>query len=160
MAMFNKKGLELVISSDPQYEELCSEIYVDGQFVAIITREHGLEKAIVQIYPPSNAQHWTFAYSDFLNILNKARDSLVKTDEIRKPPKNPEREKFQITVASLPHREELAAKIYYENEQWVEISNENDELIIRIYPASETECWEFPLEEALEALEQAKRKLY
>jgi hypothetical protein len=40
---------------------------------------------------------------------------------------------------------------------WVEISQEADELIIQFHPHPRQEYWEFPLEDALEALEQAKK---
>ena len=66
---------------------------------------------------------------------------------------------FEITVVSLPHREELVAEIYYQNQQWVEISQETGELIIQFYPHPRQKYWEFPLEQALQALEQAKKKM-
>ena len=66
---------------------------------------------------------------------------------------------FEITIASLPHREELVAEIYYENQQWVEISQETGKLIIQFYPHPKQKYWEFSLEEAMQVLEQAKNKL-
>lgn len=69
-------------------------------------------------------------------------------------------ERFRITIASLPDREELVAEIYYDHEQWVEISQESGEErpIIQFYSPSVKEYWEFPLDDALEALELAKKK--
>ena len=67
-------------------------------------------------------------------------------------------EKFCITIASLPNRENLVAEIFYENVQWVEISQETEELIIQFYSHPRQEYWEFPLDEALEALEKAKKR--
>jgi hypothetical protein len=67
---------------------------------------------------------------------------------------------FDITIASLPDKEDLVAEIYYMNYQWVEISQETGELIIQFYaPPPEKECWEFCLNDALEVLEKAKQKL-
>lgn len=68
-------------------------------------------------------------------------------------------EKFRITIASLPDRECLVAEILYEGVQWAEISQETGELIIQIYLPSDKKYWEFPLEEALEAVEKAKKRL-
>lgn len=69
-------------------------------------------------------------------------------------------ENFRITISSLPDREELVAEIFYDHDQWVEISQEPgvEQPIIQFYPPSNKECWEFPLEDALKALELAKNK--
>ena len=68
-------------------------------------------------------------------------------------------EKFRITVASLPDREHLVAEILYEGIQWAEISQETGELIIQFYSHPRQKYWEFPIDEALKVLEQAKKKL-
>jgi hypothetical protein len=68
-------------------------------------------------------------------------------------------EKFRITVASLPDREQLVAEILYEGVQWAEISQEASELIVQLYSHPRQEYWEFPLEKALEALKQAQKRL-
>ncbi len=69
-------------------------------------------------------------------------------------------EKFRITIASLPDREELVAEICYNHKQWVEISQEpgQEQPIIWFYAPTNKEYWEFSLDEALEALELAKKK--
>ncbi|MCI0382221.1 MAG: hypothetical protein L0207_04120 [Chlamydiae bacterium] len=68
-------------------------------------------------------------------------------------------EKFRITIASLPDREHLVAEIIYEGVQWAEISQETDELVIQFYSHPRQKYWEFSFDEALEALEIAKKKL-
>ncbi|MBI2742635.1 MAG: hypothetical protein HYX48_01810 [Chlamydiales bacterium] len=62
-------------------------------------------------------------------------------------------------IASLPHREHLVAEIYYNNMYWVQISQETEVLEIQFYSHPTAKCWEFSLDEALEILKQAKRKL-
>ena len=69
-----------------------------------------------------------------------------------------ETEKFCITIADLPDRENLVAEITYENVQWAEISKENEEVIIHFYTHPRNRYWEFPLEEALTILEKAKKR--
>ena len=66
--------------------------------------------------------------------------------------------KFDITIGSLPDREKLVAKIYYDNYQWVEISQETDQLIIQFYPHPKKDFWEFSYDEAITVLEKAKNK--
>lgn len=69
-------------------------------------------------------------------------------------------EKFRITIASLPDREHLVAEILYEGVQWAEISQEKeDKLTIQFYPHPREKHWEFPYDEVLQILEQAKNKL-
>jgi hypothetical protein len=69
-------------------------------------------------------------------------------------------DKFRITVASLPDRERLVAEILYAGVEWAEISQERDNgLIIQFYSHPSKKYWEFPFEEAVKILEQAKNKL-
>ncbi len=73
--------------------------------------------------------------------------------------KDKQMDKFRITIASLPDRESLVAEILYDGVQWAEISQETDELIIQFYSHPRQKCWEFLYDEALEALELARKKL-
>lgn len=68
-------------------------------------------------------------------------------------------EKFRITIASLPDREQLVAEILYDGVQWAEISQETDDLMIQFYSHPRKKYWEFSLEEAMEALERAKKRM-
>lgn len=67
--------------------------------------------------------------------------------------------KFEIIIASLPDRERPVAEIAYENVQWVEISQETDEIIIQFYPHPKKKYWEFQFDEAMKILQKAKKKL-
>ncbi len=42
-------------------------------------------------------------------------------------------DKFRITIASLPDRERLVDDVFYEGVQWVEISQESDEVVVQFY---------------------------
>ena len=68
-------------------------------------------------------------------------------------------EKFRITIASLQDRERPVAEIAYDNVQWVEVSQETDEVIVQFYPHPRQKCWEFSLDESIRVLEKAKKKL-
>ncbi|CCB88038.1 putative uncharacterized protein [Simkania negevensis Z] len=67
--------------------------------------------------------------------------------------------KFRITIASLPDRENLVAEVFYEGVQWIEISHEVKEMVIQFYSHPSNRYWEFPLDEALNVLEKAKEKM-
>lgn len=64
--------------------------------------------------------------------------------------------KIDIVITSFPDKEEVVAEIYYDKDQWVEISQENEELIIRFYPPANGSYWEFLCENALNVLQEAK----
>jgi hypothetical protein len=66
---------------------------------------------------------------------------------------------FEIILASVPHRERLVAEVYYDKNYWAELSQEEEEVMIRFYSHPKKKCWEFPLDKALEVLEKAKREL-
>ena len=67
---------------------------------------------------------------------------------------------FKITVGSLPDRENLVAEIYYKNKGWVEISAETpNEFIIAFCNCDKENYWEFPFDEAMEVLQEAKNRL-
>lgn len=66
---------------------------------------------------------------------------------------------FKVRIASIPTREYVVAEIFYNHEQWVEISQEMGEFVIRFYSPDEGDYWEFSCDEALEVLEKAKKRL-
>jgi len=68
-------------------------------------------------------------------------------------------EEFEINIASVPYREELVACIFYKRICWAEISHEGEEMVIQFYSHPSKRHWEFPLDEALKVLEQAKQKM-
>lgn len=66
---------------------------------------------------------------------------------------------FSFRIASDSSKEKVFAEIFYDDDQWAEISQEGKEPIVIFFSPSKAKYWEFPLEEALEALQQAKKKL-
>lgn len=67
--------------------------------------------------------------------------------------------KFSIKIASDTSREKVFAEIYYNNEEWAEISQEEENPVIAFFSPLHGKYWEFPLHEALGAIEEAKKSL-
>ena len=65
--------------------------------------------------------------------------------------------KFRIVIATLPDRENCVCEIYYEHVEWAELSKENNEVTIQFYSNPTQEYWEFPLDIALEVLQNARK---
>jgi histidinol phosphatase-like PHP family hydrolase len=68
-------------------------------------------------------------------------------------------DKFEIVIASIPSKENLVAEIYYNNLYWAQISQETEKLMVRFYPHENNSFWEFNLNEAIETLEIAKKRM-
>ncbi|WP_316355855.1 hypothetical protein [Candidatus Neptunichlamydia sp. REUL1] len=67
---------------------------------------------------------------------------------------------FNIDILELPERENTVAEIDYKKHQWVEISAEiPNKFSVQFYPHPENGYWEFPYDEAMEVLEEAKKSL-
>ncbi|MDB6081217.1 MAG: hypothetical protein JWO53_489 [Chlamydiia bacterium] len=81
--MMNFDRFKIIMSSDVGYDELCAEIFYEGQFVAIVTQEEGLENMRIEIAPSLDKKAWNFKFSEFEKVLNSARTALW---EMRKIP--------------------------------------------------------------------------
>jgi len=46
---FKNQGFEVVLASPPDYEELTAEISFDGKFVALVSRERGIDQLEIEI---------------------------------------------------------------------------------------------------------------
>lgn len=68
-------------------------------------------------------------------------------------------ENFSIIIANDNERENVFAEIYYNRELWAEISIEGEHPVLVLFPPMHQKFWEFPLDEALQALEMAKKEL-
>lgn len=68
--------------------------------------------------------------------------------------------KFSIKIVSDTSREKVFAEIYYNNEEWAEITQEGERPLITIFPPLYEKCWEFSLDEVLEVIEEAKENLF
>jgi hypothetical protein len=66
---------------------------------------------------------------------------------------------WRIALASLPDREKLVAEIFFGTEQWAEISQEKQALEVEFYARSDGQPWRIPLQTAVEALQDAERRL-
>ena len=70
------------------------------------------------------------------------------------------KEDFRTVIADMPDKEEPVAEIHYKNEFWVDISYEgHDDFMIQFYNKSDGNYWEFPYDEAMEVLAEAKEHL-
>ncbi len=69
------------------------------------------------------------------------------------------RKRFSFRIASDTSKEKVFAEVFYDDDQWAEISQEGEEPVVIFLSPSNAKYWEFPLGVALEALQQAKKSL-
>ena len=65
----------------------------------------------------------------------------------------------EICISSPPNREKLVAEIFFGANQWAELNQEDGTLRLEFYPLPTGEFWQLSWDEAVGALEEAKRKL-
>lgn len=67
--------------------------------------------------------------------------------------------KFSFRIASDTRKVKVFAEIFYDNDQWAEISQEEKAPVVTFFSPSNSKYWEFDLEDALEILQLAKNSL-
>ncbi len=147
--------MKIKIASLPDRENLVAELWDDKIQWCEISQE--TSDLILEIYPHPTGKPWTFLFEEAFACLQHAKRKLLGPDE--PVPKPTMTTKMEITIASLPDRENLVAELWYDNVLWCEISQEEEDLTLEIYPHPTGKPWTFPFGEALTFLHQAKRKL-
>jgi hypothetical protein len=60
---------------------------------------------------------------------------------------------------NCPDRDDLVADIYFKNSQVAQVFQEESVFKIQIFPSSDTDFWEFDLEQLTSILDKAQKKL-
>lgn len=66
---------------------------------------------------------------------------------------------FSFRIASDTRKEKIFVEVFYGDDQLAEISQEGPAPMLVLLRPSSAKYWEFPLEEALEAFQEAKKSL-
>ena len=70
--------------------------------------------------------------------------------------------KITVEIASVPNRDKLVAELWHGNEQWGEVSQETENLVLEIYPrpsGGNDNVWSFDLTEIMEKLRDAQKRI-
>ena len=67
---------EIVISSDPDYEDLIAEISYKGDFLAIMSQEDGFDSLDLEIHARKDGKPWRFKSTEFEEAIAKAKQRL------------------------------------------------------------------------------------
>ena len=66
---------------------------------------------------------------------------------------------FRICVSSPPDRKKLVAEIFFGDQQWAELNQEQESLQLEFYPRPDGRPWSLQFELVISALQEAKKKL-
>ena len=67
--------------------------------------------------------------------------------------------KMRICISSPPDREKLVVEFFSDDEQWAELNQEGGTLNLELYPKRDGEYWSLDFVEAVEMLNEGKRRL-
>jgi hypothetical protein len=68
--------------------------------------------------------------------------------------------KIEVTVSSVPDRNNLVSEIWFENNQVAEFSNEESELVVQLYPNPSGGVWSLSAIEFSCAVQKAMKAIY
>jgi hypothetical protein len=66
---------------------------------------------------------------------------------------------MEILIASVPHREQVVAEVWCEEELLGEVSQDAGELLLELHAKRDRTPWQVPLQELIDALQTAKVQL-
>lgn len=69
-------AFRISVGDDSEHEDLTAEIYFGDQFVAIVSQEDGLERAVIEIHACESGEPWSFSLQELIDALNKAKERL------------------------------------------------------------------------------------
>ena len=165
-----RKKLIVKVASTVNDNELRSDIaekifYKGFNFVEVFSEDG---EFMIEFYRYEGKKNWKFDYQKIMNALEDAKNKLLEFFPHKNPAikdfswnsyKEGEMEKFEITIADVPHRDELIAEIVYKNFHFAEIFFEGEELRIEFYRYKEIEIWKFNYEELMNTIKKAKNRL-
>lgn len=74
-------GVEIQVCSDTDYDRLIAEVYIDGEFVCLLSQEKGPDHLMIE-FPRSAASNpefaATYSLSDFTEGVMRAKRELTK----------------------------------------------------------------------------------
>ena len=145
--MNKKNTYRICISSPSDRDKLAAEIFFENvQWVEINQENNVLE---VEFYPRPDSQPWKIDFSEVIGALREAKSRLVGITEENLSGQHDTRKDFRIIIASLPHYKNCVCEIYYNHVEWADISQETEEIEIKLYSHPTQNYWEFPLDIAL-----------
>ena len=76
-----KNNFHLDISSNLDYEGMVVDIMYKHDILATLNQDKGIDKIEIIIFSPTHSDNWSFSYEEFLQILQKAKETLIKANE-------------------------------------------------------------------------------
>ena len=68
-------NFEYLITSSPEREKLCCEIYYNGEIIAEISQE--TQELLLEIYPSKKEKWWSIPLEEFEKAISYAKNHLL-----------------------------------------------------------------------------------
>jgi hypothetical protein len=71
-----ESSFHISVGDDPDHEDLTAEIYYKGVYLALISQEQGLNRALIELQSSPDGEVWTLDLAEFVDVLNQAKRRL------------------------------------------------------------------------------------
>ncbi len=71
------------VCSDLDYEGMVVDIVYKNSTVATLNQDKGIKNTEIKVFPPVDKDCWDFPYEEFIKILKKAKETLIKFNQER-----------------------------------------------------------------------------
>lgn len=69
-------NFRVVVSSDPDYEDLVGEVYYHDVIVCLLTQEDGFNMMQLELFTPTTGDKWIFNMNEFEDALKAVKARL------------------------------------------------------------------------------------
>lgn len=144
-----EKGFDTLLSSGRQYEEICGELYCDGELITMLSQEQGIDKALIEIFPPDKGDSWHFDYGELTSELGKLYKRLEEGGLIE------QEGRFKAVLIPGTEGSSSSAQVIYEESVVAKIESEFGRVSIQLQMPSRGGVWKFRYHEFMDYLEKA-----
>lgn len=74
--VINGNKFRMLVSSDPEFEDLIAEIDFEGEFFCLVSQDKGIDALELQIAPRKDGMPWNISVTDLLLIIDRAKERL------------------------------------------------------------------------------------
>ena len=67
---------DIIVLSDVDYEDLIAEMYIDGQFIGVLSQESGFQNLQVELHRGDGQSPLAISYDRLQHLLLKAKERL------------------------------------------------------------------------------------
>ena len=77
------RDFEIVVCSDPDYEDLVAEVSYQGEFLFLVSQDQGLDEAEIEVHARGDTLPWRLRLGELEQVLEAVKSRLfdLRRDE-------------------------------------------------------------------------------